>query len=292
MKYSDNLEKLVEGFYLKNLDVPADAGMDERILGDTVTRMEESKKTMPAFARPAIWRTLMKTKIAKYAAAAVIILAVILLIPFGQSGSPAWAIEQSIEALDQYKAVLIEGSQSERTWIEKGSLEQRPFKSWAVANEDQTMVEKYRTEVDGFLILTTNGHKTWRYDPNTKTVRVENRPYIASECWCGSQFLEQLKEARDKWIITKWEITYGEDPATGKERAFLSFSTPEGPPSPRSLRIEFDIESKLPVSLKQWENPNWEGPADLVVDRITYFEKLPDDLFEFEIPEGAKVIER
>ena len=234
----------------------------------------------------------MKSNMTKLATAAVIIVAVVLSVTMlNNSTSTAWAIEQSIEAMDQYKAVLIEGSQSERTWRENGSLEQRPFKSWAVANEDQTMIEKYRTEVEGFLILTTNGQKTWRYDPNTNTVRVENRPYVASECWCGSQFLEQLKEARDKWIITKWEITYGKDPATGKERALLTFSMPEGPPSPRSLWIEFDMESKLLVSLKQWENANWEGPADLFVERITYFETLPDDLFEFEIPEGATVIE-
>jgi len=234
----------------------------------------------------------MKTKIAKLATVATVILAVAISITMlNHSASPAWAIEQSIEAMDQYKAILIEGSQSERTWIENGSLKQRHFKSWAVANEDQTMIEKYRTEVAGFLILTTNGQKTWRYDPNTNVVRVENRPYVASECWWGSQFLEQLKEARDKWILTKWEITYGKDPATGKERAFLTFSMPEGPPSPRSLWIEFDVESKLLVGLKQWENPSWEGPADLVVERITYFETLPDDLFEFEIPEGATVIE-
>ena len=239
-----------------------------------------------------IWRIIMKTKIAKLATVATVILAVAISITMlNHSASPAWAIEQSIEAMDQYKAILIEGSQSERTWIENGSLNQRPFKSWAVADEDQTMIKKYRTAVEGFLILTTNGQKTWRYDPNTNVVRVENRPYVASECWWGSQFLEQLKEARDKWILTKWEITYGKDPATGKERAFLTFSMPEGPPSPRSLRIEFDMESKLLVSLKQWENPNWEGPADLVVGRITYLETLPDDLFEFEIPEGATVVE-
>jgi outer membrane lipoprotein-sorting protein len=57
------------------------------------------------------------------------------------------------------------------------------------------------------------------------------------------------------------------------------------------MRIEFDVESKLLVSFKQWENANWEGPATLVVEKITYYENLPDDLFEFEIPEGATVIE-
>jgi len=40
----------------------------------------------------------------------------------------------------------------------------------------------------------------------------------------------------------------------------------------------------------QWENARWEGPPALVVEKITYYESLPDELFGFEIPEGATVI--
>jgi outer membrane lipoprotein-sorting protein len=287
----DNIEKQFEDF-IRNIkfdDAPSTNHRDklERDLLIALARQSRRKRQVLQ-----IWKTLMKTKTAKFATAAVITLAVILLITlFGQTDSPAWAIEQSIEALDRFWAVSVEGWETERTWEENGSMNMRPFRSWAVANKDQTKVRKYRTEVEDYLVLTTNGQKTWRYDPNTNMVRVENEPYNAGDFWCGSRFLQQLKEAHDKWLITKWQITYGKDPVTGKERAFLSFSMPEGPPSPRSLRIEFDIESKLPVSLKQWENPNWEGPADLIAETITYHENLPDDLFEYEIPEGAKVIE-
>jgi outer membrane lipoprotein-sorting protein len=286
----DNIEKQFEDFIsdIKYDDVPSVRHRNELEQNLLIALAKQSCQKGQSLR---IWRTFMKTKIAKIAAAAVIALAAILLIPFSQSDSPAWAIEQSIEALDRFRAVSVEGWESERTWEENGKLNMHAFRSWAVADKDQTKVEKYRTEVEDYLVLTTNGQKTWRYDPNTHTVRIENRPYNAGDFWCGSRFLQQLKEARDKWLITKWEITYGEDPATGKERAFLSFSVPEGPPSPRSLRIEFDLESKLPVSLKQWENPNWEGPADLKAETITYHETLPDDLFEFEIPEGATVIE-
>jgi outer membrane lipoprotein-sorting protein len=56
--------------------------------------------------------------------------------------------------------------------------------------------------------------------------------------------------------------------------------------------IEIDVESKLLIGLRQWENANWDGPATLVVEKITYHENLPDDLFEFTIPEGATVIEQ
>jgi outer membrane lipoprotein-sorting protein len=240
-----------------------------------------------------IWRIIMKSRITKAVAAAAIIVAVALAITIiNQTTAPVWAIEQSIEAASQYRGILVEGSDSERSWREDGSLELRPSKSWAAANDDQTMVEKYRHEVDGVPIITTNGKKTWRYDPQTNTVRVENRGYVASECWLGGPFLEQLKEARDAGIIQQWEPSYGKDPATGEERIFLACAWLDGRYNgPRSMRLAFDMESKLLVSFKQWENPNWEGPPTLIAERITYFVNLPDRLFEFEIPEGATVIE-
>jgi len=153
------------------------------------------------------------------------------------------------------------------------------------------MVEKYRHQADGVPVITTNGEKTWRYDPQTNTVRIENRPYIASECWFGSGFLEQLRDFNGT-VLTHWEETYGKDPATGKQRAFLKVAwLAERYNGPRSLRIEFDMESKLLVGFEQWENSRWEGSPALVAEKITYYENLPDELFEFEIPEGATVIE-
>ena len=87
-------------------------------------------------------------------------------------------------------------------------------------------------------------------------------------------------------------MTYGKDPTTGERRAFLTVAwLTERYNGPRSIWLEFDVESKLLVSFKQWENANWEGPATLVGEKIMYSENLPDDLFEFEIPEGATVIE-
>jgi outer membrane lipoprotein-sorting protein len=239
-----------------------------------------------------VWRTIMKTKIAKFATAATIILAVALSITIlNHSASSAWAIDQSIEAVSQYRALVIEGWDSERAWREDGSLEQRPFKSWAVANEDQTMIEKYRHEVNGVPTIVTDGQKTWRYDVETNTVRIEDEPYIASECWLGSRFLEQIKSFVGS-VITNWEVTYAKDRTTGKQRAFLKITwLEERYNGPRSLWIEFDTESKLPVRFKQWENANWQGQAALVGERLMYCENLPDDLFEFDVPEGATVIE-
>ncbi len=233
----------------------------------------------------------MRHPITKYAiAAAVVLAALVVFRVFHETSGVAWAIEQSIQALGQYRAVVVEGSDTQRCWEENGSLEPRPMKTWAVANADQTMVEKYRHEVNGVAVLVTNGRKTWRYDPQTNTVRIESRPYVASECWFGP-LLEQLKKGRDAGILTDWKETTGQDPTTGRQRIFLACAWQDRRwNGPRSIRFEFDPESKLPVRFQQWENAVWEGPAALSVEKITVYESLPDELFEFQIPPGATVV--
>jgi len=286
MKSADKIKQ-----FFKNAELSIRPETDEQVFADMLRARQKIRENVPAVPEN-FWRIIMKSPLAKLAAAAVLVIACATgVFIFSQTSGIAWAIEQSIKAVSQYKAVIVEGLDSERTWIEGGSLELRPFKSWAVANKDQTMVEKYRTEVDGFLALTTNGQKTWRYDLQTNTVRIENQPYIASECWCGSGFLEQIKSLLGE-VIQNWEVTYDKDPATNKQRVFLKIAwLEERYNGPRSMWLEFDVDSKLPVGFKQWENANWEGPPALVVEKITYYENLPDELFEFEIPDGATVIE-
>ena len=238
-----------------------------------------------------IWRIIMKSQITKLATAAVIIFAVAISVSiFNNTTSTVWAIEQSIEVLSKYNAILFEGSES--FLDENDNLQTRDMKTWAAANEDQTRVEKERHEVDGVTTLITNGVETWRYDPQTNTV-IKNLPYGTPEGWIGSRFFEQLNAFRESGVINDWEVTYGKEPVTDKQRVFLTVAwLDKRYNGPRSMWFEFDVESKLVVSMKQWENANWEGPPRIVSEKITYYESLPDDLFEFEIPEGATVIEK
>jgi len=286
MKPADEIRRLFE-----DAELSTQPGTHERVFTDVLGAYDRTIADSPA--KPEIWRFAMRHPSTRYAVAAVLVLAAIVGISlFHRTGSIAWAIEQSIEALSKYDAVIVEGWDSERSWRQDGSLELRPTRMWAVADADQTMVEKYRHEVDGVPTLVTNGEKTWRYDPQTNTVRIENRPYVASECWF-SRLLEQLRDFREAGGITEWEEARGKDPATGKQRVFLTVAWLDGRwNGPRSMWFEFDVESKLLIGMKQWENANWEGPATFVADKITYHESLPDDLFEFEIPEGAKIVEQ
>ena len=283
MKPADDIRRLFEDAELSTCP-----STHERVFTDVLHAYQRTIADSPA--QPAIGRLIMRHSSTKYAVAAVLVLAAIVGVSlFHRTGSITWAIEQSIEALSKYSAVIVEGWDSERTWWQDGSLEPRPAKRWAVANADQTMVEKYRHEVDGVPTLVTNGEKTWRYDSQANTVRIEDRPYIASECWF-SRLLEQLRDSREGGVITQWEEARGKDPATGKQRVFLTVAWLDGRwNGPRSMWFEFDVESKLLIRFKQWENAGREGPATSGADSITYHESLPDALGESELPAGATV---
>ena len=94
MNPQENTEK-----WIRELVLPGTKAADERILNDALAAYEKSETTESADLQPIVWRTIMKSKISKFAAAAVIIIAVVLSINiFDKSIAPAYAIEQTIQA--------------------------------------------------------------------------------------------------------------------------------------------------------------------------------------------------
>ncbi len=285
MKPAENIKRLFQ-----NAGLSTNPDTHERVFKDMLQAQQQTMAESPA--QPEIGRRIMRHPVIRYGIAAVLVLAAVVgFTLFRHTGNIAWAIEQSIEAVGKYRAIIVEGSAAECMFRAEGGMEPRSFKAWAVANEDQTAVKKARHDVDGTPVLTTNGEKTWWYYPGTNTVRVENRAYVASELWVGSRFLEQLKAFHDSGVLTRYETTSGKDPGTGKPRIVLRCAWEDKRYNgPRSMRFEFDAETNLLTGIRQWENSNWEGPATLVGEKITYCESLPDELFEFQIPPGATVV--
>jgi hypothetical protein len=72
MKSADNVEKLI-----KRLHVEPSAEMRARTLADTLESQENLRNAKPAAPQPNIWRTIMKNRITKLAAAVAIIVAAI-----------------------------------------------------------------------------------------------------------------------------------------------------------------------------------------------------------------------
>jgi len=158
------------------------------------------------------------------------------------------------------------------------------FEAWARANEEQTASNHLRIESETGAIQVVSGDQRYQYDPATATVQITEGYGTAISPWPGSDFFESLQK-----MVLDWNETYGKDPATNRERVFVTCSHPAAP-DPRSWWFEFDVESNLPVSIKQWDNMKREGVPSFNVESLTFFESLPDELFDFEVPEGAKVV--
>ena len=238
MRLADNTERKIE-----KLDFKAGAEMRERILEDVLKAHAESKKTKSAALSPNIWRMIMKKPITKLTTATAIILIVVLGITFlDKAVTPAWAIEDTIELLARFNGIHFKGILLD----EEGKAVS--FEAWARANEEQTASNHLRIESETGAIQVVSGDQRYQYDPATATVKITEGYGTAISPWPGPVFFESLKK-----MVLDWNETYGKDPATNRDRVFVTCSHPAAP-DPRSWWFEFDVESKLLISMKQWDN--------------------------------------
>jgi len=75
MKKDKSTEKVIKDVYTNKLRVTTNSSLDERILTNSMNVLEKLKDTRSANLQPGIWRTTARSKIARIAVAAVIIIA-------------------------------------------------------------------------------------------------------------------------------------------------------------------------------------------------------------------------
>ena len=238
-----------------------------------------------------IWRIIMRSQITKLATAAVILLAVVLSVTIlDRTVTPAWAIEDTVEALDKFNGIYLSGVigvQMEK--ISRGDdlvlrdSENMSVEFWMQANEEKTRSENYRIEAGDGMIWSVCNKMTYRYDPKNNTVHIQSGRGIEMSIWPSGDYLLKLKK-----FMKDWKVEYGKDTVTGRDYAFITFSNPS---QGQSWWLKIDLETNLPVCAKGWHNTRREGNPSMDFQRIIFSEKLPDKIFEFEIPEGATVIE-
>ncbi len=79
MKYPDSIENVIKSFCVrKRSAVKTTTELDRRIIDASLLAQEKLKQAQSAATQPNIWRIIMKSRITKFAAAAVIIIALIL----------------------------------------------------------------------------------------------------------------------------------------------------------------------------------------------------------------------
>jgi len=277
MRSSDDIKK-----YFKKAELSTNTDADEQVLKQMLS-VSNKTTTNNSAIRLNRWRIIMKNRMTKFAAAAVIIFAAGLTIVFlDRAATPAYAIEDTIRALEQMQINAIKMSGIGFDVGDSGQKAEFEFTMWAKPNEDRTRSKEIRFEVPGQIIIVTQSGTKYRYHPGRNVVYVQQGGDFEINPWLNSKFFSTVKKrAKD------WQVTYGQDEQTNRDSIF---ATGVHPYNGRSWWIEFDLETKLPVRLKQWANANFQGKPQMYFTDIEYNPELPEGIFEFEIPEGAEVI--
>lgn len=286
MKPAEKIERL-----LNYMNVTPDPEKDERMLKAVLEAQVETKQHTRANMKPGIWRMIMHSKITKPIAAAIIIIAGIIGMNL-LTGPSAWAIEQSMEAMENYRGFSCYGTIT-IPWTEifkqlgVGNLPDLPeltgdFELWAQADEELSRTSKVKIYCPNNV--TISGSKLHAYiqlaDGTTYDMAGD---YMKIDPLADPKGMRQLKELTNTWV----EL-HGVDAETGRKRIFVKCGISE---SNRSWQFEFDSESKLLVNFKQWNTSSChQGTPTIEQNRFVYYDRLPENIFEIKLPESDKLI--
>ncbi|MHC4525823.1 MAG: LolA family protein [Planctomycetota bacterium] len=263
-------------------DIETPAAMDSRILMDSYAAMGSGHPAAAPSGHYKLRRILMKNTL-KYTAAAVILIAATLsLTLFDKTVASAWAIEDTIEALENITSIKIIGSASTLRLDELGGKLEGDFAMWAKRDLKWPRSKELRFEMSNCVIVVDPTETTFFYDPNQNRVIVKDFNNFHLQPWLDSNFFQALKRFSENW-----KVSYGNDEETNRESIFVTCTyRSEG----KSWWFQFDAQTKFPVRFKQWKNMSFEGNPEFYAENIEYNLALSDEIFEFEIPEGTEVV--
>ncbi len=280
MKHQENIKKIIQRVYTQNSNIPEGKAADERILGDALTAMEDSKRKKPVRTGTIIGSFFMKNKTTKYATAVVLIVAVLLLISIpDKSISPAYAVEQTVEAIRKIETVYMEGEFYKQgrfeCWMQFEGDPDRPTHVW-LGRKDWAICKI--CSPDGVFSL---NKPTNRVHFNTRDER--------GKIWIpkfNRLFKESLEKAPKSDAV---EIIYDKNPETDQDIIIVNITTTN-----RTQKLIVDPVTKLPTS---FETVRDDQPMEMMrktlavknLWQIRYNQQPPEGIFD--LPADAVVVE-
>jgi outer membrane lipoprotein-sorting protein len=260
---------------LKNLggkDIPPDV---EKIAEETSRNFS---KTLTPSRQHILWENIMKARITKLAAAAVIIIAVLIGIHQlgGSVTTTAYAIEQTIEAMRSINSIHAYCTDWDNS---QGEV-------WVQIDPETGQEEYYYADHDDLLIVGTP-QATYYYYKDENRVRIRDEYVPASEVRI-SYFFEDLVRWVQQYHGELWfYFQYAED--LEREVIMVHGSIPaQGDMGEKEFVFRVDPQTKLPIDMEATKCGLGQGVKS--VDSLEYNVPIPEGIFEFEVPDGAKVV--
>jgi len=234
-------------------------------------------KALSSAEPPNIWRMIMSSKITKLTTVAVVILAVVLGVSLlDRSAAPAYSIEQTIQAMQSVTSVLAYCTDWDGS---KGKV--------LVQIDPKTGQEEYHYADIGNLLIVATPQKTYYYHKDKNLVRVRNE-YIPAAEVRFSKLFEDLPDLIQR-LNGKLDFKSEFDQALKKQviriHAYIPAQKDFGE---KEFITDIDPETKLPINMVAIKAAPGQGVKS--VDRIEYNVTIPEGSFDFQMPEGAKVV--
>ena len=260
-----NIEKVI-GKTKPELTIPEEK--KETILSKLI---EEANSLSSRAFMKVLKDCIMTRKIATLATAAGLIVAVFLgVVVLHESAVPAYAIEQTIKALREISTVHVIGT----NWDGKR------FESWCKINPETGKSEWVCIDETphGYKIASTpKGSCVWDADGNV--IKLTNRIIATNDsryAYIFEDLSNRLAKPKDDEKIT---IYREKDQITDKEVIVIWVVT-----EVKDYKVYIDPVTKLPIR-KHFDRADNMPQVCKTADQIFYNIKLPEGMFDFEIPD-------
>ena len=271
MSAAEKIENLLKKFYkAKKASVETTPDLDKRILDDALTAYKKSKQTTSAKLEPNIWRIIMKSRITKLAAAAVIIIAVMFGINhFGGSidgATVAWS--QVVEQINHYTKYKYR----QRVVREKGI--QVPIMDVYHLNLSQRRQEVENGDIH---IIDMRGEDT---------ITVQLKPAEMKAIVTKATGAGPRKDPPIIEMVKRFEQVSTERLGTKKVNGKTLHGFRHKPNKYNDFTVWVDAKTKLPVEI-ELKHP--QVPQTIFMDEFEFDFELDTSAFSTDIPDGYEV---
>lgn len=302
MRPADNIDKLI-----KKLHLSASADLDERIHSEISKALEESEKTKSAKLEPKIWRIIMKSRITKLAAVAVIIIAVVLTVNIFHKSIPtasaAQVLQEAIDAVSDLWSVHMK-TRMRTLPADNFSLiglnyDFVPIEMWKHTGENGLV--QWRVEKPGRVLLMDGQNTTMLIRPNRGVLRERPLPLGCYDSWSGRllnvhDLLDnELQRAKSN---PEREVCLWHKEIEGQDKIILEVEVAADVPEGDYLRnkfitgsdhlkvYQFDAKTKLLEGLQVSVHTGDEDVLIFEVTDIEYNKEIDDGVFALDLPEN------